>query len=67
MNQPCPSEQALNGHMNHYPIVLRAAREAVEAYQKGDGPDEELRLKVLDTDCPGIMWVSSTFENIRKV
>ena len=50
LNQPRPSEQALNGHTNHYPMVLKAAREAVEAYQKGEGPHEELRLKVLDTD-----------------
>ena len=48
LNQPRPSEQALNGHMNHYPMVLKAAKEAVEAYQKGDGPHGE--LKVLDTD-----------------
>ena len=50
LNQPRPSEQALNGHANHYPMVLKAAKEAVAAYQKGDGPHEELRLKVLDTD-----------------
>ena len=50
LNQPRPSKQALNGHQNHYPMVLRAAKEAVEAYKKGDGPHEELRLKVLDTD-----------------
>ena len=50
LNQPRPSEQALNGHMNHNPMVLKAAKEAVEAYQKGDRPHEELRLKVLNTD-----------------
>ena len=52
--------------MNPYPIVLRAAKEAVEAYQKGDGPHEELRLKVLDTD-RFLVQESSGYHQLLKI
>ena len=52
--------------MNPYPIVIRAAKEAMEAYQKGDGPHEELRLKVLDTD-RFLVQESSGYHQLLKI